>query len=295
MRFGINTFLFASPFTNDGVKFFPQFKQWGFDTVEIAIEEVANIDPAFIRKKLDDNGLVCGSVGAAMGPGRDLRGTAGEQAAAMEYLKAVIAMMPQLGSHTLIGPIYSSVGRAEAVAEEEYKKQWATVVAHLKTLSAYAEQFDVKLAIEPLNRYETDFINTCEQAMRLIDDVNHDALMLMLDTFHMNIEEVDPAIAIRIAGDKIGYFHIGESNRGYLGAGTINFDRIFDALVEIGYDQDVVFESFSSTIVDEALSVACGIWRDTWTDNVPLAKHAKQFIELRYEEAKRRRATTMKH
>ena len=90
---------------------------------------------------------------------------------------------------------------------------------------------------------------------------------LHLDTFHMNIEEANPAAAIRLAGDRIGYFHIGESNRGYLGDGVIDFDPIFDALLDIGYGRDIVFESFSGAVVDEALSLACAIWRDTWTDN----------------------------
>jgi D-psicose/D-tagatose/L-ribulose 3-epimerase len=114
---------------------------------------------------------------------------------------------------------------------------------------------------------------------------------LHLDTFHMNIEEANPAAAIRLAGDKLGYFHIGESNRGHLGDGVIDFDLIFDALLDINYQRDIVFESFSSAVVDEGLSLACAIWRDTWTDNQPLAVHAKQFIELKYAEAQRRRAT----
>src|SRR5438552_1156958 len=112
----------------------------------------------------------------------------------------------------------------------------------------------------------------------------------VLDTFHMNIEEANPAAAIRLAGNKLGYFHIGESNRGYLGDGVIDFDLIFDALLDINYQRDIVFESFSGAVVDEGLSLACAIWRDTWTDNQPLAEHAKQFIELKYAEAQRRHA-----
>ena len=97
-----------------------------------------------------------------------------------------------------------------------------------------------------------------------------ESVRLHLDTFHMNIEEANPAAAIRLAGDKIGYFHIGESNRGYLGDGVIDFDRTFDALLDIGYARDITFESFSSAVVDEGLSLACAIWRDTWTENMPL-------------------------
>ena len=101
----------------------------------------------------------------------------------------------------------------------------------------------------------------------------------------------NPAAAIRLAGDRIGYFHIGESNRGYLGDGVIDFDRIFDALLDIDYGRDITFESFSSAVVDESLSLACAIWRDTWTDNMPLAQHARRFIDLKMDEARRRRAT----
>jgi D-psicose/D-tagatose/L-ribulose 3-epimerase len=107
----------------------------------------------------------------------------------------------------------------------------------------------------------------------------------------MNIEEADPAGAIRLAGDKLAYYHVGENYRGYLGTGTIDFEAAFSALVDIDYDRDIVFESFSGAIVDENLSLACGIWRDTWTDNDPLAAHAKTFIELKWQEAKRRRET----
>ena len=125
----------------------------------------------------------------------------------------------------------------------------------------------------------------------VIDATGSDHVKLHLDTFHMNIEEANPGAAIRLAADRIGYFHIGESNRGFLGDGTIDFDEVFDALGDIGYDREITFESFSMAIVDEALSVVCGIWRDTWTDNDPLAAHAKTFIEMKHAEALRRRAT----
>ena len=107
----------------------------------------------------------------------------------------------------------------------------------------------------------------------------------------MNVEEANPAAAIRLAGDRIGYFHIGESNRGYLGDGVIDFDPIFDALLDIGYASDITFELFSGAVVDDALTLACAIWRDTWTENKPLAGHAKAFIDLKRDEAQRRRAT----
>ena len=145
--------------------------------------------------------------------------------------------------------------------------------------------------LEVVNRFETNLLNTTAQGVDFIRQTGSESVRLHLDTFHMNIEEANPAAAIRLAGDKLGYFHIGESNRGYLGDGTINFDLMFDALLDIDYSRDITFESFSSAVVDEGLTVACAIWRDTWTDNKPLAEHAKQFIDLKMAEAKRRRAT----
>jgi D-psicose/D-tagatose/L-ribulose 3-epimerase len=168
MKFGINTYLFSSPFTNESISYFPLFKKWGFDFVEIALEDPANIDPEVIRKALDDHDLECRSVCAATGPGRDLRGNRKEQITSMEYIQELINIAPVLGSSLVAGPIYSAVGRADLVPEELKFKQWSLVVENLKILTSYAEKQHVKLAIEPLNRYETDFINTCDQALQLM-------------------------------------------------------------------------------------------------------------------------------
>ena len=134
MRLGINTFLFTSPFTNDSTKLFKQFKQWGFDTIEIPIEDPSHIDPAHVKRELDKHGLVCGSVCACLGPDRDLRGTPKQQKNGLDYMKKVIDQMVVLDCPSLVGPVYSSVGRADAVPPAEYKKQWKTVVKNLKTI-----------------------------------------------------------------------------------------------------------------------------------------------------------------
>src|SRR6185436_20803741 len=138
MRLGINTFLFTSPFTNKSTALFKTFKKWGFQTVEIPIEDPSHIDPAYVKAELDKYGLACGSACACMGPDRDLRGTAEQQRTGLDYMKKVIDQMVVLGCPSLIGPVYSAVGRADAVPPDEYKQQWATVVNNLKTLCAYA-------------------------------------------------------------------------------------------------------------------------------------------------------------
>lgn len=277
MKFGINTFLFTSPFTNDSITLFPLFKKWGFDSVEIALEDAAHINPEIIKKALDENGLKCASICAAMGPGRDLRGTQEEQNTAIDYIKSILDIMPELDCPILVGPLYSTVGRAEAIAEEQYKTQWDIVVSHLKMLSQYAGQLNVKLAIEPLNRYETDFINTCEQGLKMINDVNSEALMLHLDTYHMNIEEKDPAKSILNAGTKLGHFHACGCDRGTPGGDQINWGKISASLKQINYTGDVVIESFTPDV--KVIAKAASIWREIEPSQDDIAIDGLKFLQ----------------
>jgi D-psicose/D-tagatose/L-ribulose 3-epimerase len=277
MRFGINTFLFTSPFTNESTRLFPTFRDWGFDSVEIALEDASHIDAAYVKSELDRYGLVCGSVCAAMGPDRDLRGTVEQQQNAMQYMKGLLDAMVVLDSTTLIGPLYSSVGRADAVPEEEYELQWQTVVGHLKALSQYALERNRLLAIEPLNRFETDFINTADQALRMIKDVNHPALKMHLDTFHMNIEEKNQAIAIEKAGKHLGHFHACGSDRGTPGGDHIDWTGIRAALKNIDYQGDVVIESFTKDV--KVIARAAAIWRQIEPSQEDIAVKGVQFLK----------------
>jgi D-psicose/D-tagatose/L-ribulose 3-epimerase len=259
MRLGINTFLFTSPFTTESTKLFPKFKKWGFETVEIAIEDPSHIDPAAVRAALDKTGLACGSACACLGPDRDLRGTPEQQKTALDYMQQVIDQMVVLGCPSLIGPVYSAVGRADAVPADEYKQQWKTVVRNLKQLCKYAEKRGVQVCMEPLNRFETDFINTCDQALQMVSDVGSPALKLHLDTFHMNIEEKDQAKAIRKAGKLLGHFHACGSDRGTPGNDHIDWKPIAAALKAVRYQGDVVIESFTTDV--KVIARAAAIWR----------------------------------
>jgi D-psicose/D-tagatose/L-ribulose 3-epimerase len=259
MRIGINTFLFTSPFTNESTRLFPKFKKWGFESIEIPIEDPSHIDPAHVKRELDRNGLVCGSVCACMGPDRDLRGNAQQQRTGLKYMMACIDQMVTLGCPSLIGPVYSAVGRADAVPAKEYKQQWRTVAGHLKTLSKYAHERKKQVCLEPLNRFETDFINTCDQALNMIEAVNSPALKIHLDTFHMNIEEKNQGAAIRKAGKLLGHFHACGSDRGTPGNDHIDWLPIAKALKAIGYKGDVVIESFTTDV--KVIARAAAIWR----------------------------------
>jgi D-psicose/D-tagatose/L-ribulose 3-epimerase len=259
MRLGINTFLFTSPFTTESVKLFPKFKQWGFESVEIPVEALEHIDPAAVKRAADKNGLVIGSICACMGPGRDFRGTPEEQQTAMTYCKALIDQAVVLGCPSVIGPVYSVVGKADAVEPEEQKREWERVVKNLKELAQYAEKKGVQICVEPLNRFETDFLNTCDQGLKLIKAVGSKALRLHLDTFHMNIEEKNQPDAIRKAGRYLAHFHACGTDRGTPGNDSLQWKPIVQALKEIGYDGDVVIESFTTDV--KVIARAAAIWR----------------------------------
>jgi D-psicose/D-tagatose/L-ribulose 3-epimerase len=259
MRFGINTFLFTSPFTTESVKLFPKFKKWGFDTVEIPVEDPAHIDAAKVKEAADANGLAVGSVCACMGPGRDLRGSPEDQAAALAYFEALLDQMVIMDCPSLIGPVYSQVGRADAVEPADQKKQWTLVVKNLKKTAKQAEKRGRQICLEPLNRFETDFINTCEQGLRMIEEVDSPALKLHLDTFHMNIEEKNQARAIKKAGKHLAHFHACGTDRGTPGNDSLNWAEIVAALKAVKYKGDVVIESFTTDV--KVIAKAAAIWR----------------------------------
>ncbi len=259
MRFGINTFLFVSPFTTASVKLLPKFKKWGFDSIEIPVEDPSHIDPIKVKAALDKNGLVCGSICACMGPGRDFRGTDKEQKTAMTYCKALVDQAVALGGAKIIGPVYSVVGKADAVEPAQQKVEFQLVVKNLKELAKYAESKGITICVEPLNRFETDFLNTCDQGLKLLKAVNSKALRLHLDTFHMNIEEKNQGVAIKKAGALLGHFHACGTDRGTPGSDSLNWKEIVSALKAVKYNGDVVIESFTTDV--KVIARAAAIWR----------------------------------
>lgn len=204
-------------------------------------------------------------------------------------LREAVSVCRDLGARKLGGIIFSMHGKYYSMPTEA---GWKNSVGTIAEVAKAGEEAGVLLVLEIVNRFESNLLNTTAQGLRFISETGSANVKLHLDTFHMNIEEASPADAIRAAGNNLGYFHIGESNRGYLGAGTVDFDAAFDALLDVGYDDYVTFESFSSEVVDKDLSITAGIWRNTWSDNVPLARHAKAFIEERRSSAQRRRTVS---
>ncbi len=151
--------------------------------------------------------------------------------------------------------------------------------AVLRRVAQRAEDLGITLAVEVVNRYESNQFNTARQALAFIEETGHDNIGLHLDTYHMNIEEPDMWQPVLDGADRLRYVHIGESHRGYLGTGTVDFDGFFSALGRVGYDGPLAFESFSTAVVSESLSNDLAIWRNLWQDGGDdLAAHANRYI-----------------
>jgi D-psicose/D-tagatose/L-ribulose 3-epimerase len=255
----------------------------GYNLIEFSYLDPKQVDIGWLAKRLEELKLdVAVSIGlpsegdiSSADPSVALRG--------QQILDDAVALTRDLGGTKLGGILSSSHGKQENVLP---KLGWETSVSNLSKVADRAKAAGVTLNLEVVNRFESNMLNTVAQGLAYIADTGASNVFLHLDTFHMNIEEADIGLAIRQAGEKIGYVHIGESHRGYLGTGNIDFARVFDALVAIGWEDGVTFESFSSTIVDRDLSVKTAIWRNLWKDNVALARHARQFMTLGLETAR---------
>ncbi len=257
----------------------------GYRLIEFPRLDPAKFDVPALARRLQELHL---DVVVTMGLPPDADVSSEDSAAVkrgQRLLEDAVAVARDLGASKLGGIIFSAHGKYYSLPT---KKGWDNSVTTLTRVAEKARPAGVTLNLEIVNRFESNLLNTTAQGLAFIRDTGMDNIYLHLDTFHMNIEEADPAQAIRSAQDHLGYFHIGESNRGYLGSGTIDFPAIFDVLIETSYDDFITFESFSSEVVDKDLSITCGIWRNTWTDNVDLARHARDYIEGRLAEARRK-------
>ncbi|MER9926670.1 sugar phosphate isomerase/epimerase [Mesorhizobium sp. M0048] len=285
-RIGIHSFVWsASSAQSDLERTLANTREAGFDLIEFSYLDPANVDIDGLAKRIGDLGL-----GVAISIGLPADGdisSADKTIAArgVEILRRTIALTRDLGGQKVAGILSTSHGLQ---TQAPTRDQWDRSAGTLAEVAETAKSAGVRLNLEIVNRFESNLLNTAAQDMAFIADSGSDNIFLHLDSFHMNIEEADVGLAIRNAASKIGYVHIGESHRGFLGTGNIDFAAIFDALTAIGYSDDLSFESFSSEIVDENLSRKTAIWRNLWTDNMELAKHARRFIALGLETARRK-------
>ena len=250
----------------------------GYDYVEIALLDPWKVDIAMTRDLLAEYG-VRAHASLGLSPTTDVTSTdASIIAKGDELLRKATDVLHGLGGTELCGVLYCSLGKYPGPASRENR---ANSVAAMQRLSDYAGDKGINVNFEVVNRYETNIMNTGIEGLAFLDEVNRPNTFIHLDTYHMNIEEDGMEKSVIAAGDKLGFVHIGESHRGYLGSGNVDFDTFFAALKKINYQGPITFESFSSAVVDPALSNALCVWRNLWSDSDDLASTALSFMKAR--------------
>lgn len=277
MRFGINAWVWTSPITTEELeKLAPHVKAIGYDWIEVPLESLDDLDYARGAAIIRDNGLGV-SACAAIGPDRDLiHPDEAIRANGMAYVKGAIVATQALGATNLIGPMYSAVGRTWQQTPEERAHDLDLLVHNLRELAQFAADHGVVLCLEPLNRFETSFINLAEQMIEVIDRVDRPACQIMLDTFHMNIEERSLGAAIRSVGPRLRHVHTCENDRGAPGSGHVPWTEVAQALQEIGYDGPVVIESFTPKV--KSIARAAAVWRSFAPSSDALAVDGLAFL-----------------
>jgi D-psicose/D-tagatose/L-ribulose 3-epimerase len=250
----------------------------GYDYVEIALLDPWKVDIAMTRDLLAEYG-VRAHASLGLSPTTDVTSTdASIIAKGDELLRKATDVLHGLGGTELCGVLYCSLGKYPGPASRENR---ANSVAAMQRLSDYAADKGINVNFEVVNRYETNIMNTGIEGLAFLDEVNRPNTFIHLDTYHMNIEEDGMEKSVIAAGDKLGFVHIGESHRGYLGSGNVDFDTFFAALKKINYQGPITFESFSSAVVDPALSNTLCVWRNLWSDSDDLASTALSFMKAR--------------
>lgn len=239
MKFSISIWIYGK---EDIEKGFARAKKYGYDGIEVEGEpdkyDVKRLNELFSSYNLEASSI------AGMYPWptdeRDLSNPDPKvRERAINYLKKCCEFANRIGAPLII-VVPGCVGKVRPVSTRE--EEWKLAVASVREAAKYAEEYGVVYAIEPINRYETYLLNNVDQGLKFVEEVNHDNVKLMLDCFHMNIEEPDPAYAIRKAGKMLIHVHVADSNRQSVGRGHTDFKAIIRSLKEIGFNRYLAIE-----------------------------------------------------
>ena len=248
----------------------------GFDIIEIPLLNPYNFDATYSRKVLEKNQIQA-ATSLGLSEDTDISSDDPEKRKnGAKLLSKALEMTFQLGSKYMGGVLYSALRKYHAPPTKNAFQYSSDII---RDLCHKAKKMGIKIGLEPVNRYESNLINTASKALEFIELTECENLCVHLDSYHMNIEESNYRESILQCGRKLGYFHIGENHRGYLGKGHINFGEIFSAMKDINYQGPVTFESFSSSVVEPQLSNTLGVWRNLWDDSSNLAKKAKSYLD----------------
>lgn len=244
MKHGIYYAYWEKEWSAEYIKYVDKMGKLGFDILEIGgtpLPDYTQDEVKRLKEAANANGI---ELTVGYGPSAEHNmGNKEFRVKALEWYKKLFSVMEQLDSKILGGALYSywPVDYSKVVDKEE---DWKNAVEGMRVLAEEAAKYGVQMNLECLNRFENHIINTAQEGVDFVQEVGLDNVWVMLDTFHMNIEETSITEAIRIAGKRLGHFHTGECNRMVPGKGRMPWREIGEALREIGYDKYIVMEPF---------------------------------------------------
>ncbi len=275
MKFGVNTFIWSAEINSDLLRLFPVIREHGFDGVELPLIHPAETPVREIRRLLEEHRLEC-TFCSIIPRGLSLIDDDIEvRRKTRVHLETCIRTAAEAGSKLIAGPLYSPVGYLPGRRRTE--DEWKRAVECYRELGGTLQSHGVQIAIEPLNRFETYFLNTAEDGARLAAAIDHPNVGILFDTFHANVEEKDVAAALHTVGPYLKHVHACENDRGTPGTGHTDWPGVFRELTALEYDGWVTIESFGFALGE--LSAAASIWRDLAPSAEAIAFEGVKFLK----------------
>ena len=258
MKIAANALIWTTEFGENNFDLLPRLRERGFDGFEIPVFEPAKVRASAIRRALEANSLEC-TVCCILPRGLSPISEEPEiRSKTRQHLLECISVCAELGSALMGGPIYAPIGYLPG--RRRTPEEWRWAVECFSALKDGLDEYQIDLALEPLNRFETFFLNTAHDAQMLCQEIDHRRIGVLLDTFHTNIEEKDPAKAFHSVGRRLKHVHACENDRGIPGTGHVDFRGIVRVLHAMKYAGWITIESFGYT--HKELAAAAAIWRD---------------------------------
>jgi D-psicose/D-tagatose/L-ribulose 3-epimerase len=275
MKFGVNTFIWSASFGPAEFGLLPAIKEAGFDGVEIPLFRPASLEGSAIRKVNEAYGLECNACTVLVDGLSLISENADIRRKTRVHLADIAKAAADAGIKIVAGPLYCPVGYLPG--RRRTSDEWKWAVEGFQSIGETLTANDVIFAIEPLNRFETYFLNTAADAARLSEEIDHPNIGILFDTFHANIEEKDIAAGYRTVGAQLKHVHTCENDRGIPGSGHVEWEAVFAALRELNYDGWLTIESFGFALGD--LSAAAAIWRDIEKTPQSIAFEGVKFLK----------------
>ena len=274
MKLGIHAMAWTAHWSDESLPLIDRVAELGLDFIEIPLMDVDDVHPGPIRARLDAAGIDV-VTSTVLGAATDITADDPEvRAAGVEYLRRCVNVTAELGASQFSGVIYSMHGKRPRTRPGE--QDWAWSAESLARTAEHAAAAGIAIGLEPVNRYESPLVNTCEQAVRLADMIGASNVRIHLDTYHMNVEEKSWSAPVKLAGERLCHFHLCENDRGIPGTGLVDWEELFGALGELGYDGYAGLESFVD--VSEDMVAGTCVWRDLAPNGDVLVREGTAFL-----------------